>query len=256
MSVLSLADQQRSIILAQEASAGTQIASQWQAAFARILAGLRALFAAMQSAEQRGETVNLAWLYQSLRLQQALHLIEGEMQTFSQQSSLVVQGQVVQAQQSGRQDGQALVQQAQPGISANQSLMTSLDISQSTSRFAMMPADATARAKSTLLDGAANGKGPSQIASRLQLVLAMSLGVALCVSRTEAMDAYRDGSLAVYQANSETVTGWRWLAEPGACPDCESMNGSTHPLDEPMDEHPNGRCVPLPITKNGADNEQ
>jgi hypothetical protein len=36
---------------------------------------------------------------------------------------------------------------------------------------------------------------------------------------------------------------WEWVAEPDACEFCQDMDGTIHPIDEPMDTHPNCRCT-------------
>jgi Phage Mu protein F like protein len=258
MSLQSLADQHRNAILAREQAAASQITAQWKDAFTRTLARLHWLFSAMSSAEHTGQAVNLAWMYEAQRMQQALSQIHAEMHTFAQAAKTTVAGQVHQAKQAGQADAQVLLKSALPGVSfappqAMQALASSLDSGFIATRFAQMPADAVKRAKGTLLAGLANGWGPRQIASRLQYDMSISLRDALRISRTESMVAYRTGNLSIYRANSDVVTGWEWLAEPDACPECLSKNGSVHSLDEEMDDHNNGRCTMLPRTVSYAD---
>lgn len=246
MSLQSLANQHRQAILARETLAATQITGAWHAAFAGLLHQLSSLFAQMESAE----TVNLAWLLEAQRLQRALDAINGQMGNFSSSASSTVQGQASQAQQFGVQDGRLLVQFGQPMVQAQAPLQQSLDTGPIVQRFAQMPADAVARGKKTLLTGVSLGWGPRKIASKLQYDLGIQLRDALRISRTEAMNAYRGGTFDIYRANSDVVIGWEWLTSGSACPICAPMNGTKHDLSENMDEHPNGRCCPLPITRN------
>lgn len=256
MTLQTLANQHRNAILAREAQAATQITGQYKATFSRILARLHWLFAQMSSAAHTGEAVNMAWLYQANRLQQALGQISTEVQAFSLSANTTVQGQVSQAQQSGQQDATLLLQHAlgkvqgvfnQPSPVAYQALQAG----PTGKRFAKLAPDAAMRAKRTLLAGIANGWGPLQIARQLQHDLSIELNAALTISCTATMEAYRAAALQTYQANSDVVTGWDWLAEADACPPiCAPQNGSHHDLSETLDSHDRCRCTMLPTTKS------
>lgn len=260
MSLQSLADQHRNAILAREAAASREITAQWKATFSRTLARLHWLFSAMSSAEHTGQQVNMAWLYEANRLQQVLQQIHAEMHGFANSAKTTISGQVHQSGQQGQADANLLLKHAlgsvkgvfgQPMPQAQAAAAQSLDTGPIAKRFATLPADAVARAKRTILAGLANGWGPRQIASRLQYDLSISLRDALRISRTESLQSYRDGSMSIYRANSDVVTGWEWLSEPDACDICLPLNGTTHDLSERFDgPHPNCRCASLPITKS------
>jgi SPP1 gp7 family putative phage head morphogenesis protein len=159
-----------------------------------------------------------------------------------------------QAQQSGQQDAQTILQHALgKGQSVNEPQSQggggpSQHSDSIALRFAKLPIEAVKRAKVTLLAGIANGWGPLQIARQLQHDLSSQLNDALRVSRTEAMNAYRDSTLEVYRANGDTVVGWRWIAAADACPACTDLNGTRHDLSEDQEApHPNCRCGQEPI---------
>lgn len=74
---------------------------------------------------------------------------------------------------------------------------------------------------------------------------------ALLVSRTETLRAYREAAHRNYEANADVVEGWIWHATltTRTCAACWAMHGSFHRLDERLDDHPNGRCAPVPAVK-------
>jgi hypothetical protein len=79
------------------------------------------------------------------------------------------------------------------------------------------------------------------------------LGRALTISRTEILDAYRGASNSIYQANTDVVDQWMWSAEldDATCISCCVMDGEMFPLDESgPDDHQNGRCIAIPVTKS------
>jgi SPP1 gp7 family putative phage head morphogenesis protein len=106
------------------------------------------------------------------------------------------------------------------------------------------------RAGDVLVSGLARGIGPRKMASELRTVLGGPLSDALRITRTEVNRAFRQGVLAGYRANPHVVKGWMWHAEldDRTCAACVMLHGTEHPLSESFDDHPNGRCAPLPIT--------
>ena len=63
--------------------------------------------------------------------------------------------------------------------------------------------------------------------------------------------AYRESSRAQAKANDHIVKGWTWSAakQANTCAACLALDGSFHTLDERLDDHYNGRCSAVPITK-------
>jgi hypothetical protein len=108
-----------------------------------------------------------------------------------------------------------------------------------------------------LRDSASQGWHPSETARVLQSAygdaLQSSLSRMLTISRTEQLDAYRGAQRATEMANAEVLKGWEWHSVLGAtsCRSCIGMHGTVHDLDERgPDDHPNGRCYRVPITKS------
>lgn len=102
-----------------------------------------------------------------------------------------------------------------------------------------------------LLQGLMLGQGARQIASNIRAGLGGELARALTIARTETLRAYRESSHQTYQANAHLVKGWIWRSARNVrtCGSCWAMDGTEHTLDERLDDHPNGRCFEVPVTK-------
>ncbi|SRR5712691_7521558 len=105
--------------------------------------------------------------------------------------------------------------------------------------------------------GLSLGQKRSQIAQAIEQALLTLLYRALAWVGDSFIDAFRGASLEVYQANSDIVIGWAWMAdlmgEPPPCGACTAEHGSIHPLDEDMNSHNKCRCVQEPVTANSPD---
>lgn len=99
------------------------------------------------------------------------------------------------------------------------------------------------------------GDGPVEMARRLRGPMLGNRSRAMVVSRTETVRAYRYATHEGYRANREIVPGWIWSADlgPNTCAACIEMNGTEHPPDETLYDHPNGRCAPIPKTASNAE---
>lgn len=101
-----------------------------------------------------------------------------------------------------------------------------------------------------ILEGIGLGQNPRTIAQAITKSLGMGLTQSLQMMRTVQLWSYREANRASYGANSDVVTGWVWLAEldEKTCASCIAMHGTEHPLDEPLNDHHNGRCTMVPMT--------
>lgn len=127
---------------------------------------------------------------------------------------------------------------------------------QITARTFMLQADAIRAMKAELVRGVAMGDHPNRQASRMVAAVhgAFNGGLtrARTIARTETIDAYRNSAKAAELANADVLAGWMWLADlgPTTCRSCVGQHGSMHKLSEDgPDDHPNGRCTRLPVTK-------
>lgn len=123
-----------------------------------------------------------------------------------------------------------------------------------------LSAGATDAMKRALVRGVALGENPRVAARRmLQRVEGEfngGLSRALVIARTEMLDAHRSATAAAQLANADVLTGWMWLAklDKRTCPACWARHGSIHDLGETgPDDHPQGRCARMPVTKSWAE---
>jgi len=103
-----------------------------------------------------------------------------------------------------------------------------------------------------LLLGIALGWNPRKIASAIARELGQGLTWALRTARTAQLWAYREANRASYVANSDIVGGWIWHAslDDRVCMSCVAMHGTLHRPDEILNDHHNGRCAMVPVTKS------
>ena len=76
----------------------------------------------------------------------------------------------------------------------------------------------------------------------------MPLSRALRITRTETNRAYREATRLQYANNSQVVKGYRRHADKSenTCLACIALDCELYALDEPLNEHPNGRCALVP----------
>jgi len=116
-------------------------------------------------------------------------------------------------------------------------------------------ADGAAGIGDTLLETLLRGDGPREAARRMLKAWGIPLTDALRISRTELLRAHRWATLEGFRNNADVVTGWIWCAALDAltCMACIALDGTRFPLEETLDDHPNGRCTMLPVTKSWAE---
>jgi hypothetical protein len=102
-----------------------------------------------------------------------------------------------------------------------------------------------------LVLGIATGKNPRVIARQ---AMGAGLNYSLTTARTAQLWAYREATRANYMANRDIVSGWKWSASLSSrtCASCLAMHGTVHPVDEPLNDHHNGRCSAIPIVPLAA----
>lgn len=113
-------------------------------------------------------------------------------------------------------------------------------------------AAALGRLTETLLRGVALGWNPRKTAAAMKDDLAGGLQKALVIARTEQMRVYREAARQTY-LKSKVVTGQRRLTGHGrrTCAACLADEGTVYGLDMPLPDHPQGRCVGVPVVIGG-----
>lgn len=103
------------------------------------------------------------------------------------------------------------------------------------------------RVADALVEAIAAGRNPQAVAGIVQDYFGGGLTDALRMTRTSQLYAYRQATRLGYEENG--VEGWTWFAQldERTCLSCVSMHGTTHPPDEILNDHHNGRCAMVPI---------
>lgn len=118
-----------------------------------------------------------------------------------------------------------------------------------------IPGNAGAIAERHLFSGLATGRGPREVARNIARdVEGATIARSLTIARTETLRAQRTSTRMGLQENRDALEGWVWQTAEDAttCPECLSMQGTLHSVDEDMDTHPNCRCTMVPQTKSWA----
>src|SRR5579885_1387173 len=252
MNLQQLAQQHRAAIIARDVAFANQITAQYQALWQRISARLQVLTKQIGDAQRTGQPVKISWLYEQRRLQGFLSEVQSEITKFASYTQQAVQAQMFQTAQIGAHDSLLLLDNDLGKVfgsfnrlpsevirQAVYNLETDAHLAKLCKSFSPQAVDSV---KKRLVAAVALGENPRAIAKDIQQALSVPLSRALTIARTESIKAYRDSSLNIDRANADVVRGWTWLAAPGACPFCESMNGTHHDLSESLDSHPNCRC--------------
>jgi SPP1 gp7 family putative phage head morphogenesis protein len=105
----------------------------------------------------------------------------------------------------------------------------------------------------TMVSGLAAGWNPRRLARELRGKFGMGLTRSMRIARTEQLRAYRTASDEQYRQSGVVVQKERMAtADDRVCMACVVLDGKRYPIDEPMDDHVQGRCVFVPITKTYA----
>ena len=115
---------------------------------------------------------------------------------------------------------------------------------------ASLGAEARTTVTQTLAEGIGLGYSPRRTAALVRDRVGMPLTRALTISRTETNRAFREASRMQYAANPDIVKGYKRIARRSSttCFACIALDGTLYQTNEPLDEHPNGRCALVPVT--------
>ncbi len=252
-------------LLAHDRSVSRAMIDAYGETWQRLKARIDALNAQIRDARLVGETVNSSWLFQRNRLQMLQIQVEQEIAEFARYAATqIAGGQAVAVELAGEHAeglARAGLGEPPPGVTVTWSRLpreavTDLvgflsDGSPLSDLLGELPGEAGSAVRKALIVGVATGQNPRTVARMIRQELGGNLVRALTISRTEILRSYRSASLRSYQANSDVVKGWTWHSalDRRTCMSCVAMHGTFHRLDERLDDHPNGRCSALPVTK-------
>ena len=263
--IYQVAAEHRRALLAGEREAAGRMVRAYGEAWKRIQSELEYITQRIKEALAADEEVSASWLFRQQRWQALREQVLVEVQRFAGQVEESVRAQqaevVAAAQEHAREQAQAVAQTEEQAarittswnrlpVEATEDLVGFLaDGSPLRTLLDGLGAEASAGVQRALLVGLATGQNPRQIARIVRQEIGVPLARALTISRTEVLRSYRESTRRTYQANRHLIRGWRWLAahQPRTCPACLAMDGSIHPLEEQLDDHPNGRCAMTPV---------
>lgn len=259
-------DKQRAARIAADTATARQLARGYGTAWQRIRRHLDQLLDEIEAARARGETVDAGWLAARAHLTAPFDRATlAELRVFVDLADREISAATLAAYQAGAIDAAQLVAASLP---AGLAWTPPLPVAQTAeiaaalrpgaplrSLLDQLPSAAALRARDTLIQGVALGKGTRTIGRDLQNAFAGNLARALVISRTEVIGAYRRAALTGYRQADAVVNAWVWVASLSnrTCAACVAMHGSVHPLDEDFASHPACRCSPAPVTRTWAE---
>lgn len=273
--VLSKARVFRHALLARDRSAAAELTRAYGEVYQRIQWQLSELTREMDAARSLGEVITPTWLFQRDRLASLLRQTEAEIQRFSLFADSRIRS--AQAEAAGLAHAHA-PELIWTGLDASAAVPATFarmptatlenlvgffsDNSPLRSLLADLAPAASASVRQSLITGVAMGKPPRRLAYEVRGALGGNLQRALTISRTTTVQAYRESTRQIYEANADVLDGWMWMSALNSrtCVVCYAMHGTVHKPGEKMESHWNCRCVMVPLTKgsrfkprNGAD---
>ena len=102
-------------------------------------------------------------------------------------------------------------------------------------------------ARRKLLGGLATGKNPREVARDMARSFDRALSDTATICRTEMIRAYREAQRIAYE-DSKQVDYYRRMAthDTRTCIACLVLDGRQYRVNEPLGDHPNGRCTMVP----------
>jgi len=267
--LFDIAEQHRRQLLQRERRAASEMVRAYGEAWKRIKARLDDLSEQIAQARARGEDVSPSWLFQFERLQVLQRQVEAEIREFARFAETRIIAEQAEAVRAAQEHAEQLtlagLGEPPPGVTVTFARLPSdavtdlvgflQDGSPLRALLDELGPEASKAVRDALVAGVATGQNPRVIARQIRQALGGNLVRALTISRTEILRAYRESSRRSYQANSDVVKGWVWHSALGTrtCPACWAMHGTFHQLDEHLDDHVNGRCSAIPVTKTWAE---
>lgn len=254
--VIAVVREHRRRLIARERETTRAMVREWSGLRDLIEREQTSLAARMQRAVDAGDVIRPTWLHTEGRLGELAAQVAGEVERFTRRAVPLIGGHIVDAAELGV--GSAGAGAGAAGVSGEAIIAATLQprpverLVAVTQRgapvqrvLASMGEDAAVLLRQELLRGAALGENPLRVASRMRQVADVPLSRARTIARTEAMRAFRGGSLDTLRRIPD-VEGWVWVAAADACVACAVMHGEVFPMSEELESHPNCRCVPAP----------
>lgn len=254
--LLRLAQEFKDALERQDEAALNRIAN----AYSRIYRQLEAQVDALVTELATVENLSSAKLYRLARFQSLMRDIEKEIVRFQEYLRTEILSAAELSFTTGNKQAMRLMEEllAENGITAQlgklpagsfEAMVAFLqDNSPLWKRIQELAGQTALYVREALLDGIALGYNPRKVARMIQEGFGRGLTDALRMTRTAQLWAHREATRANYMNNADVIDGWVWFAtlDETVCASCVAQHGTIHPLDETLNDHHNGRCVPLP----------
>ena len=118
---------------------------------------------------------------------------------------------------------------------------------------ATLPAESVIGIQRELTVAIARGLNPVQTARAINRGFGVGFHRSVVIARTEQMRIYREVQQAQYQ-EADFVIGYKRLAahQDRTCLGCIVKDGQFYPVDQPIEDHPQGRCTSVPVLRHFA----
>lgn len=272
--LVELANQFRRALMRREDKAAASMIRSWDGIWQSVQKEVVSLFEDVAERRARGEVIAPATIQQMDRYRALLHQIDGELARLSPEMAADLRAAQLKAVDSALSESEVLAQSALPfpdmvsarmmstwnrlPVGAIESMVGVLQDGSPVSAVLERYGTEAAQGMAEMLQaGLAEGKGPREVARLMRNAWDVGKGKAELIARTEMLRAHRTATHQNYRRNSNIVKGWVWNAHLGGdartCAACLALHGSVHSLDEPMQDHPFGRCTATPQTISWAD---
>lgn len=264
--VVRLMRQFRAGLITAEAAQMAEMAARWAQIERAIEADLISLAAEVDRLNRTGKPVSRWKIYRLSRYRRLIDQINGELTKYTRYATDLVSGRQADLLEQGISNAEDAIN-AVMAESAN--YFTGFDIlpvsaienmvglagdgSPLRALFNASWPEATEALLSTLIEATAKGQHPLQTARLMREAFGVGFQRSMTIARTEQLRVYREASRQQYQ-ESGIVRGYRRLSAKDfrVCAACLFADGKFYPVDVPFEEHPRGRCTPVP-TVMGSD---
>lgn len=265
--ILNLSNRFHRQLLQRERAAATAMVRYYGASWERVSADARRLQAQVDLMRDEGQEISEGTIWRLQRMKAIQQQAEQELAKFARYADGAISGAQREAIAAGERNAQDLVRAGFPenfavGIrfdrmprGAVEAMVGTLqDGSPLAKLIQEAVGDAATQFSERLVTGLAAGWNPRKLAREIRSAFGMGLTRSLRIARTEQLRAYRTATQRSYQG-SNVVTGWERMAtlDTRTCMACVALDGKVYRLEEEMDDHVQGRCAMLPITKTYAE---
>lgn len=208
----------------------------------------------------QGKEPGPSLLYKDNRAQKMRKQLEDLLREYHGKNAIIIDGMRDRAIKAGAEDQYSLIEsgtgsyskvprKALEALSAQ--LASDTPVRASLELYAQ---DSITEALDSMKKGLTLGWGSQRLAREMNSVVGGNLAKAMTIARTEVNRAYREASHITRLENASLLDGWYWLSSlrKDSCPACLLQHGTLHPLEERLNDHPNGSCTTIPAISGVA----